>query len=100
MVDWNGNWTAEKNYNGYPEDKWCDYDYIANWIIGLGYNVKTSIENLTMMVFAHYDNYLEDNDVKFYTDRTESENDIMISVEDVACFVEESGGLCEFDYYC
>lgn len=100
MVDYNGNWKAEKNYKEYPENKWCDMDYIANWILESGYKIETSIEYLVEMVMMYYEEYLNENDIKFYTDITESENNPMISVIDVSCFVEESGGLKEFDCYC
>lgn len=100
MVTCYGKWTAEKDYNVYPKNRWCDCDYIANWIIGLGYQPKTTIENLVEMILSHYNGYLIDNDVNFYTDIKESENDWMISIRDVSCFVEENGGLREFDYWC
>lgn len=100
MVDCYGKWTAENDYNAYPKNKWCDCDYVANWVRGLGYQPLTTIENLVWMVLSYYDNYLIDNDVNFYTDIKESENDWMISIRDVSCFVEENGGLREFDYWC
>lgn len=100
MVDCYGKWTAEKDYNAYPKNKWCDYDYVANWIAELGYKSKTTIENLVEMILSYYDGYLIDNNVEFYTEIKKSENDCMISIKDVGCFVEENGGLKEFDYYC
>ena len=102
MIDAYGKWKAEKDYSIYPENEWCDYDYVASWIKSLGYTPKTSIENLVYMVIAHYDIYLQDNDVSFYTDITKSENQDgwMISIKDVSCFVKENGGLEEFDYEC
>ena len=51
------------------------------------------------MILLHYQDYLMDNDVEFYTDVKESENENMISIKDVSCFVQENGGLKEFDYY-
>lgn len=100
MVDWFGNWTAEKDYSAYPKDKWCDYDYVAAWVMEMKYSPKTTIENIVKMIVAHYDSYLSDNNIEFYTDIEVSENEPMISVEDVASFVVESGGLKEFDYWC
>ena len=99
MVDDYGRWTVEKDYKGYPENKWCDYDYVANWIMNLGYEPKTSIQNLVEIIVEHYDSYLIDNDIMFYTNIIKSENDSMISIEDINCFVEDNGGLKEFDYY-
>lgn len=100
MVDCYGKWTAEKDYSVYPKGKWCDYDYVANWIMELNYKPKTSIENLVEIIIAHYDGYLIDNNLTFYTDIKKSENDSMISIEDINCFIRDSGGLKEFDYYC
>lgn len=101
MVDMYGKWTAEKDYKDYPEYKWCDCDYIANWVMNLGYNPKTNIENLVEMILSHYNCYLSNKDIEFYIDKKkESENGLMISIEDVCCFVEDNGGLKEFDYYC
>ena len=100
MVDTYGRWIAEENYNKYPKEKWCDCDYVADWIKGLGYQPKTTIKNLVEMLLAYYDGYLIDNNAEFYTDIKESENGVMISIEDISCFVEENGGLREFDYYC
>lgn len=100
MVDYNGNWTAEVDYKMFPKEKWCDCDYVAAWIKDLDYEPKTSIENLVNMILLHYTAYLFDNDLDFYTDIKESENETMVSVKDVSCFVEENGGLSEFDYYC
>ena len=100
MVDWYGRWHEESDYSVYPKEKWCDMDYMADWIRSIGYEPKTSMENLIDMILAHYDLELEDYDRKFYTDITESENDLMVSIEDVSCYVYDNGGLSEFDYYC
>lgn len=29
MVNNLGQWIEEKDYNTYPKEKWCDYDYMA-----------------------------------------------------------------------
>ena len=96
----NNKWIMEEDYTMHPKKEWCDMDYVAMWILDTGYKPKTSMENLIHMIFAHYYDYLEDNDVKFYTDMEWSENGLMISVIDVSCFVNENGGLSEFDYEC
>ena len=84
------------------KERRCNYDYVAAWIKSLGYKPKTSIENLTKMVIAHYDSYKENFKCSFNTDIEKSENQDgwMISTKDVSCFVEENGGLEEFDYEC
>lgn len=94
-------WT-EKDYSTYPKEEWCDMDYMAAWIRSLGYKPKTSMENLILMIFAYYESELVDSDRKFYTDITESENGEgwMVSIKDVSCFVEDNGGLQEFDHEC
>ena len=100
MVDTYGRWIEEKDYSIYPKEKWCDMDYMANWIRSIGYEPKTSMENLITMVLLHYDGCLDDEDKDFYTDITVSENEHNVSIADVSCFVEENGGLEEFDYEC
>ena len=100
MVDMYGRWTEEKDYNTYPKEKWCDMDYVSAWIKSVGYEPKTSMEHLIDMIIWGYDSYLEDDNKEFYTDITESENGNMISIKDISCFVEEQGGLEEFDYEC
>ena len=100
MVDMYGKWIEEKDYSTYPKEKWCDMDYVAVWIRSVGYKPKTSMEHLIDMIIWGYDSYLEDDNKKFYTDITESENGNMISIKDISCFVEEQGGLEEFDYEC
>ena len=100
MVDYYGRWKAEKDYKEFPENKWCDLDYVAAWILESGYKPETTMENLVEMILTHYETYLTDNNTKFYTDIIESENNPMISIVDISCYVEENGGLKEFDYYC
>lgn len=96
----NNLWIAEKDYKVYPKKEWCDCDYIASWINDLGYKPKTTIENLVEMIMSYYYGHLQDEDVCFYTDIELSENGLMVSVEDISCFVNDNGGLKEFDYYC
>lgn len=85
MVDQFGRWTEEKDYSTYPEEKWCDYDSMAVWIRSKGYEPQTSMENLITMMFLHYDGECEEYDKEF-------------SVEGCIQFVEETGGIREFDY--
>ena len=85
MVDFFGRWTEEKDYSVYPEEKWCDYDRMAIWIRGQGYEPITTIGNLIDMIFLHYDGECEEQDKEF-------------SFEGCVQFVRESGGLREFDY--
>ena len=87
MVDWYGNWFEEQDYNNYPVEEWCDYDHMAVWIRKSGYEVKTNMENLITIIFLHYEGELEETGDEF-------------SIEGCKQFVEESGGLAEFDYYC
>lgn len=102
MVNVFGEWKVEKDYSVFPEDEWCDYDYVAAWIISVDYKPKTTMENLVKMIVVHYDLWREEHDGKFYTDIKKSENcdGWMISTKDVSCFVEENGRLASFDYYC
>ena len=103
MVDKFGNWTAEKDYSVYPKEKWCDMDYVAAWIKKLGYSPKTSIENLCGMIVAHYyydDDEREEKGYFAIKDDRKYPDNLMIYIPDVEAYVEASGGLAEFDYYC
>lgn len=84
---WTGEWTEEQNYTNYPKEKWCDYDHMAYWIRKLGYEIKTTIENLITMIFLHFYCELDDCGKPFTIDGCKQ-------------YVEDSGGLKEFDYYC
>jgi hypothetical protein len=85
MVNTYGVWTYEKNT---AEEKKCDCDRLADWIISTGYQVETSIENLVEMIIAH----------------VESEREGLLyrnfDIDDIKEYVENSGGIREFDYYC
>ena len=85
MVNTYGVWTYEKNTS---EEKKCDCDRVADWIISTGYQVETSIENLVEMIIAH----------------VESEREGLLyrnfDIDDIKEYVENSGGIREFDYYC
>ena len=87
MVDTYGRWMEEKDYSTYPKEKWCMYDYMANAIHKTEYKIKTSMENLITMIFLHAECNVE--------------NGIEIDMEniyDIMEWVNESGGLREFDY--
>ena len=85
MVNTYGVWTYEKNT---AEEKKCDCDRLADWIISTGYQAETSIENLVEMIIAH----------------VESEREGLLyrnfDIDDIKEYVENSGGIREFDYYC
>lgn len=102
MVDeWTGRWIPEKDYSQYPKEKWCDMDYMANWIFSTGYEVKTTLENLINHVLYWYEYGLQEHEDGCYysikDERDYPEND-MVNPEDVAEFVRDMGGLEEFDY--
>lgn len=93
MVDGYGRWTYEANT---PEEKKCDMDRIADWIMEKKYIPKTSIENLVTMIVLHFDcpdNYGEyDPETGFggYGDG--------FTIDECKRYVEDSGGFSEFDY--
>lgn len=102
MVDWFGRWTEEEDYSVYPKEKWCDYDYMAVWIRSLKYEPKTTMENLIGMVLNYYYSELEYNGAEYYAieDERRYPDTLMIFIPDVEAYVEDSGGLKEFDYWC
>lgn len=84
MVDTYGRWTYEPNT---PEEKKCDCDRIADWIISTGYQVETSIENVVELIIAYAEDwYASERDNWKY------------NFEDVKEYVENSGGIAEFDF--
>jgi len=99
MVDWYGNWYEEEDYSKYPKEKWCDMDYMAVWIRSKNYEVETTMENLINMILAHYE-YDEDVVENGYFAFEDAKDSLMIHVPDVEEYVNASGGLYEFDYYC
>ena len=84
MVNNCGHWIYEPNT---PTEKKCDCDRLADWIIRTGYQVKTSIENLTEMIIS----YAED----WYSSERENWE---YNLDDVIEYVENSGGIEEFDW--
>lgn len=93
MVDCYGRWFEEEDYTVYPKEKWCDYDYMAVWIREQRYKPKTTMENLITMIFAHYESALEDE--QYY-----NEGEYEFTLDGCKGYIETSGGLSEFDYYC
>ena len=86
MVDTYGKWTYEPNT---AENKKCDCDRIADWIISTGYQIETNIEYLTEIIISYADDWYN----------TEY-GDWDFNVDDVIEYVIDSGGLAEFDFYC
>lgn len=80
-----GCWWYESNT---PTNKKCWLDRIADWITSTGHKVETTIENVAIMITSHWKLEMED--------RQEQED----TIENCIQFVEESGGIGEFDYWC
>lgn len=98
MVDqWTGGWTEEKDYSTHPKEKWCDYDYMAAWIREQNYEIETDMENLITNIFSFYESEIENHVSEF---DTENGNFDGTYTDAAQAFVETSGGLSEFDYYC
>lgn len=94
MVDGNG-WHEEEDYVAYPKEKWCDMDYMAAYIKEEGYKPVTTMENLVLMIIAHFEDETDDDNSEFLP---RLDKDWMINIERVRAFVEASGGIKEFDY--
>ena len=86
MVDTYGRWTYEPNTT---DDRECFCDRIANWIVSTGYNIETSIEWLTEMVVWFAEEWFESE---------EDDKSRTFDEEYVKEYVENSGGLREFDW--
>ena len=99
MVDgWTGDWEPKESYKDHPESKWCDLDYVADWIIRQNYKPKTSLKNLTETVLLYYEDNLNESGYFEVKDCREYPDSLMVNIPDVAAYVEASGGLQEFDY--
>ena len=93
-------WIEEENYNKYPKEEWCDMDYMAVWIRSKGYNPKTTMENLILMIFGYYydDDNVKENGYFAIQDEREYPDNLMVNIPDVEAYIEASGGLQEFDF--
>ena len=79
-----------------PEEKWCMFDYLANTIMNSGYEIKTGLSNLMIMLTLHFDGYVEDEIdlMEVHIDEPKGYADAIIE------FCKECGGFEEFDYWC
>ena len=71
------------------EKQKSDYDCISDWIKETGYKPKTTLDNLIWMIISYFD--CIDN----YDDYGEE-----FTIEGCKNYVEDSGGIAEFDFYC
>lgn len=94
MVDTWGNWTEEKDYNTYPKEKWCDYDYMAAWIREQGYEPKTDMENLITMILLYYECEIEDGESDYDTENGKFDGTY---IEAVQTYVQDNG-ISNFDF--
>ena len=95
MVDHYGRWTEEQDYNTYPKEKWCDMDYVADYIRKQGYEPKIKIDIFIETIVDHFNSETENNSMFRPAYRKDN---FMINIPKLASFVEASGGLKEFDY--
>ena len=107
MINKFGQWEENKDYSTFPQSLWCDMDFMAVWIRSKGYEPKTSMENLILMILAHY------NDEAEYTlhedgsctycyavpDSRPYPEDLMVNIPDVEAYVNDHGGLEEYDTF-
>lgn len=102
MINKFGKWEEEKDYNNISQEHWCDMDYMAAWIRRKDYEIKTTMENLILMIFAHYEGDDEFMEKGYFAveDARKYPDNLMVNIPDVEAYVEASGGLAEFDYYC
>ena len=93
MVDAFGRWTYEQNT---PEDKKCDLDRLADWIMESGYKPKIGVENLAIMIMVHFD--CPDNFGAFDPATGSGGYGENYTLEECKRYVKDSGGFSEFDY--
>lgn len=75
----------------FPEQS--NYGDIEDYIREQNYEPKTDIENLVMVVCAHFEGYCEEENVDFYNN-----SDFSVDIKALNEFVKASGGLRERDY--
>lgn len=93
MIDNCGKWIEEKDYSKYPIEKWCDYDYMAEYLHRIKYKTVTTMGHVIDMILDYIDEL--DNYDDFYN---LGKNEFMINPEMV---IEEIGGIeaiKEYDY--
>ena len=99
MINSRGWWEENKDYSTFPQEKWCDMDFMAVWIRSQGYEPKTSMENLIQMILGYYDNAAVLNGGYFeIPDERPYPNNLMIHIPDVEAYVKANGGLKGFDF--
>ncbi len=90
MVDTYGRWTEETDYKAYPQSKWCDLDYVANYIREQNYQPTIDMEELAENIIWKF---VAESDYSPHY----GEN-LMINIPTLAAFVHDNGGIKEFDY--
>ena len=65
--------------------RYTDYDDMTVWIRSQGYEPKTSMDNLIVMIFLHYGGECEELNKEF-------------NIKDCMEYVRASGGIEMFDY--
>lgn len=108
MINNQGQWEENKDYSTFPQNLWCDMDFMAVWIRNKGYEPKTSMESLIENILFYYNDETseatlhEDGSCTYYyavpDERPHPEN-LMIHIPDVEAYVEDSGGLARFDFW-
>lgn len=75
-------------------------DYIAAWIRSVGYEPETSMENLVNTILAYYDTDEFNEHRTYYAieDYREYPDNLMVFIPDIEAYVNDNGGLKEFDY--
>lgn len=98
MVDYYGNWIYDECVT---PSKMCDMDYVALLVRQSDYEPVTTMENIVSMIILMYDGELKDNGREYFEieDDREFPENLMINIDDVAAYVEATGGFSEFDYY-
>lgn len=95
MVDYYGNWTYEPDT---PEEKKCDCDIIADWIVESGYKPETTIENVVCVIILYFD--CADNFGEYDPNTGCGGYGDGFTLDGCKEYVRDSGGFSAFDYEC
>lgn len=105
MIDCYGHWRKEQDYSKYPKEKWCDMDYVANYLDAIDYEPKNIgwKELIDRLIDNYNDDVMENGndsgyEYGYYVMENPIEDDPMIYIPDFAAWLFVNGGAEEFDY--
>ena len=91
MINHLGQWFPDEDYSNVNEKDMCDYDYVARYVKSQFYTPKTTMLNLADRLL---DAFMAEEEYQ-----PKYLSNYMINIDMLSVFVDENGGIEEFDYY-